>query len=64
MKKTIALNGAIRDFYHLLTALETVSNMYAQVARVQSCANHVQHIERLSRATCRAPRGTNGQLSY
>ena len=28
----------------------TVSNMYAQVARSQSCANHVQHIERLSRA--------------
>ena len=25
--------------------------MYAQVARAQSCANHVQHIERLSRAS-------------
>ena len=30
-----------------------VSNTYAQVAQVQSCANHVQHIERLSHATCR-----------
>ena len=27
---------------------------YAQMARAQSCANHVQHIERLSRSTCRA----------
>ena len=40
-------------FYNLLTAPRTVSNTYAQVARAQSCANHVQHIERLSRATCR-----------
>ena len=31
--------------------LRTVSNTYAQVARAQSCANHVQHIERLSRAS-------------
>ena len=49
----IAFKGAIRDFYNLLTAPRTVSNTYAQVARAQSCANHVQHIERLSRATCR-----------
>ena len=48
----IAFKGAIRDFYHLLTAPRTVSNTHAQVARAQSCANHVQHIERLSRATC------------
>ena len=41
-------------FYNLLTAPRTVSNTYAQVARAQSCANHVQRIERLSRATCRA----------
>ena len=40
-------------FFNLLTALQTVSNMYDQVARVQSCANHVQHMEHLSRATCR-----------
>ena len=39
-------------FDNLLTVPRTVSNMYAQVARVQSCANHVQHIKRLSRATC------------
>ena len=40
-------------FYNLLTAPRTVSNTYAQVAQAQSCPNHVQHIERLSRATCR-----------
>ena len=28
-------------------------NTYAQMSRAQLCANHVQHIERLSRATCR-----------
>ena len=49
----IAFKGAIRDFYNLLTAPRTISNTHAQVARAQSCANHVQHIERLSRATCR-----------
>ena len=38
-------------FYNLLTAPRTVSNTYAQVARAQLCANHVQHIERLSRAS-------------
>ena len=41
-----------RFFYNLLTAPRIVSNMHAQVAQAQSCANHVQHIERLSRATC------------
>ena len=40
-------------FYNLLTAPQTVSNTYAQVARAQSYANYVQLIERLSRATCR-----------
>ena len=44
---TITLKGASRDFYDLLTALQTVSNTYPQVARVQSSANHLQHIERL-----------------
>ena len=39
-----------RFFYNLLTAPRTVSNTYAQVARAQSCANHEQHIERLSSA--------------
>ena len=42
----------IEIFNHVLTAPQTVSNMYAQVARAQSCANHVQHIEHLSCATC------------
>ena len=48
----IAFKGAVQDFDNLLTALRTESNTYAQVARAQSCANLVQHIERLSRATC------------
>ena len=52
----IAFKGAIRDFfffffYNLLTAPQTVSNTYAQVAQAPSCANHVQRIERLSRAS-------------
>ena len=38
-------------FYNLLTAPRTVFNTYAQVAQAQSCANHVQHIERLFRAS-------------
>ena len=33
--------------------MRTISNTYAQVALAQSCANHVQHTECLSRATCR-----------
>ena len=34
----IAFKGAIRDFfYNLLTTPRTVSNMYSQVARAQSC---------------------------
>ena len=37
----------------LLIVLRTICNMYAQVARVQSCANYVQHIERISHASCR-----------
>ena len=62
----IALKGSIRDFYNLLTEPRTVSNTYVQVARPKSCAtpDHVQHIERLSRATCRMPRGNKGQFSY
>ena len=48
----IAFKGAIRDFfYNLLTGPRTVSNTYTQVARAQSCADHVQHIERLSCAS-------------
>ena len=43
---------ACEMFYNLLTAPQTVSNTYAQVAQPQSCANHVQHIECLSHATC------------
>ena len=60
----IALEGANQDYYNLLNALRTVSNTYTQVARAQSCANHVQHIGRLSCVTCYVPRGTKEQLSY
>ena len=61
----IALKGAIRDFFgNLFIAPRTVSNTYAQVARAQSSANYVQRKERLSRATCRVPCCTKGQLSY
>ena len=59
----ITLKGADQDFYNLLTAPQTVSNMYAQVAWEYSCANYVQHIERLSCATC-APQTMKGQLSH
>ena len=37
-------------FHNLLAAPRTVSDTYTQVAKAQSCENHVQHIERLSRA--------------
>ena len=64
MMMMIALKGALQDLYNLLAALRTVSNTYAQVARAQSCANHVQHIGRLLCATCHLPRGTKGQFSF
>ena len=47
-----------RFFYNLLAVPRTVSNTYSQVAKAQSCENHVQHIERLSHATCCLPLGT------
>ena len=53
-----------RFFYNLLTVPPTLSNPYTQVARVQLCEYHVQHIRRLSCATCSLPHGTKGQLSY
>ena len=59
----IAMKGEIRDLYNLLTAPRAVTNTYAQVVMAGSCANHVQYIERLSRAACRVPCGTKGQLS-
>ena len=45
------------------TAPGTVSNTYAQVARAQSCANHVQHIGR-SRATCRVVRRDSSAVEF
>ena len=50
--------------YNLLTALWTVFNAYALVARAQACAKYVQHIEHLSLAISPVPRGVEGQLSY
>ena len=47
-----------RFFTIFLTAPRTVSNTYAQVARAQSCANHVQHIKRLSCASATRYEGT------
>ena len=47
----IAFKGTIRDFLQSPHGAPTVSNTYAQVAQAQSCANHVQHIERLSCAS-------------
>ena len=54
----IALKGAIRGFLQSPHCAAN-SNTYAQAARAQSYANHVQHIERLSRATCRVPLGSS-----
>ena len=63
--KMITLKGTIQDFFNdLLIVLRTVFNMYAEVARAQSCANHMQHIKHLSRATCYVPCATKGQLSH
>ena len=53
MMMTIAFKGTTGNVDNLFTAPRTVSNTYAQMARAQSCAYLVQHIERLSRATCR-----------
>ena len=54
----------IEIFYSLLTAPQTVSNMYTPVVREQLCANHVQHIQQLSFTTNHVPLGMKGQLSY
>ena len=55
-------------FYNLLTEPQTVSNTYAQVAQVQSCANHVQHIECLSHAawhvTCHVVRIDSSAIKF
>ena len=47
----IAFTGTPRDFYNLLTARRTASITYAQVALAQSCANHMQYIKCVLRAT-------------
>ena len=60
----IAWKGASRDSLESPHYAANVSNTYAQVARAQSCANHMQHIEHSSRVTCRVLHGMEGQLSY
>ena len=65
----IKFKAQIEIFYSLLTAPPTVSNTYAQVERAQSCPNRIQHILRLSRATCRdishaERRGSSGIKFY
>ena len=45
-------------FYSLLTAPQTVTNIYAQVAKAQSCTNHVQPISCSSHTTCHVPHDT------
>ena len=49
----IAFKGAIRDLFTVSSLHRQLSpcHMYAQVAQAQSCANHMQLIERLSRAS-------------
>ena len=47
----------------IIVMMRTVSNTYAHVASTQSCVNHAQHIERLSRAICSVPFSTKGVLS-
>ena len=52
-------------FYTSLRCAANCLQQYAQVAKAQSCENHMQqHIERLSHATCCVLLGMKGQLSY
>ena len=59
MMMMIALKDAIRN-----SVQSPVSSMYSQMAWVQSCANHVQHIGCSSHATCCVIHDMKGQLSY
>ena len=45
----VALKGAVRDFYNLLTTPQTVSNSYAQTARAQATSNtsSTYHMQRV-----------------
>ena len=50
----IAFKGAIRDFFFTVSSQRrelSPACTLAEVAQAQPCANHVQHIERLSRAS-------------
>ena len=58
---TVAWKGTVQDFVQFP---HCANNIYALVAGAKPCANHVQHIEHLSCATCRVPLGRKGQFSY
>ena len=61
----VALKDATRDFCLLSPRCATnCLQQYTQAAKVQSCANHVQHIQRLSRATCRVQITWNTSSAY
>ena len=64
----LARNNNSNDYSNhiqrLLTAPRTISNTYAQVARAQSRANLVQHIERLSRATCQVVQRDSSAIKF
>ena len=50
----IAFKGAIRDFFTISSQRRELSPTHMlKWPEVQSCANHLQHIERLLVATCR-----------
>ena len=59
----MALKGTVRDF---VQSPHCAANClrHALVSRAQSCANHVQHIERFSRATCRVPRKNSSAIKF
>ena len=59
----MALKGAIRDSYDVLTATRTISSTNALVPGRICLQSTCNSSNVFSRATCRAPRGTKGQLS-
>ena len=58
----VSFKGAIQDFLQSPHCLRTVSNTYAQVAQVQSCATHRVLIT--CNMLCYVPHDTKGQLSF
>ena len=56
--------GQFEIFHNLLTAPQTASNTHAHLVEALVCANHVQSIGGLTRATCCVPCGMKRRLSY